>query len=315
MIDISSRQEPVASVIDSEHEFTALYEAYNDRCDTFQSLSAKHRKGRSIEQAFWGWHNSAVALFNAFEKIISLGAITGADQNLIWFSDKADTAVNLLEIIALHFETVRIKVEEMKLKEGFPQPSPTAFASIQRLANRSSPEHATMFRSRFVAIGLPTHGFDKDCMAQPKSHSSRTSGTIGVSQAAAITITLNDHSMNINNSNLQGSNVAGEGASITGSTASFANNTDLVEALKALKPLLQGVAAEERKTLEAALQTLVISAENDSIGHEQTQSAAETVVAASPELKEKVKGIFGKIGLSLVGSTIFQVFKSALGIH
>jgi hypothetical protein len=122
-----------------------------------------------------------------------------------------------------------------------------------------------------------------------------------------------DHSMNFHGP-VQGANVAGPGATITGSTATYNNNTDLAAALKALKPLIAEVASEQRQAVESALHQLVEATHKD-IPVAQVAPALETVAKASPTLAQRLKDIGSKIGLSLMASSIFQAIKSYFGIH
>ena len=139
-------------------------------------------------------------------------------------------------------------------------------------------------------------------------------GATEVPAAAMIVFHHYDNSMNIHG-NIQGSNVAGGGSNVSGSTATFTTTGDLADALKALKPLVQGVVAEQRQAVEAALTALVSAAETDSVPQEQIASAAATVAAASPPLRDRLKEIAGKLGLNLASSGIVQGLKMAFGIH
>jgi hypothetical protein len=122
------------------------------------------------------------------------------------------------------------------------------------------------------------------------------------------------HTMNIHGS-VQGSNIAVGGSTVSGSTASYDNGSDLASALKALKPLIHELTESQRATAEAALNALVSSAEGGPETSEQVGQAVEAVTKASPKLGERLKDIGGKIGASLASSAIFQAFKSYYGIH
>jgi hypothetical protein len=122
------------------------------------------------------------------------------------------------------------------------------------------------------------------------------------------------HTMNFHGP-IQGSNVAAGGSSITGSSATYANNAELADALKALKPLIQEVVENQREAVEAAIALLVKAATDQTVATADVQSAAETVAASSPALKERLTSIARKVGLSLLGSSIFQGIKMSLGVH
>lgn len=112
---------------------------------------------------------------------------------------------------------------------------------------------------------------------------------------------------------VQGANIAGSRANISGSTAAYNNNADLMEALKGLKPLIHEVAANQREAVTNALQVLIDASEKD-IPAAQVAEAANAVSKASPTLGERLKDIGSKISLSLASSAIFQGIKSACGI-
>lgn len=117
--------------------------------------------------------------------------------------------------------------------------------------------------------------------------------------------------------NIQGSNVAAGGSSISGSSATYTNNAELADALKALKPLVQEVVENQREAVEAAIGLLVRATTDQTVSTDEVevQKAAEIVAASSPALKERLTGIAQKIGQSLLGSSIFQGLKMALGLH
>jgi hypothetical protein len=125
-----------------------------------------------------------------------------------------------------------------------------------------------------------------------------------------------DHSMNVHG-NIQGSNLAVGGSSVAGSSATYNNNADLAEALKALKPLIGEVAAEQRQAVESALDKMVeATMKNVPVAQvAEVKPAVEEVAKASPTLGTRLKEIGGKIGTSLASSAIFQAIKSCFGIH
>jgi hypothetical protein len=127
-----------------------------------------------------------------------------------------------------------------------------------------------------------------------------------------------DHSTHNNAMNfhgpVQGSNVAGPGASIADSTAAYNTNADLAEALKALRPLISDVVEGQKDAVEKALAVLVEATHKD-VPVAQVAQATETVAKASPTLGERLRDISGKIGLSLVASALVQGIKMGLGIH
>ena len=98
-------------------------------------------------------------------------------------------------------------------------------------------------------------------------------------------------------------------------SATCTNHAELADALKALKPLIHEVVESQRESVEAALGLLVKATTDQTIAVDAVQKAADTVAASSPALKERLTGIAQKVGLSLLGSSIFQGIKMALGLH
>ncbi|MFO0796149.1 MAG: hypothetical protein U0804_01665 [Gemmataceae bacterium] len=122
------------------------------------------------------------------------------------------------------------------------------------------------------------------------------------------------HTMNFHGS-IQGSNVAVGGSSITDSSATFTSNAELADALKALTSLIHEVVENQREAVETAIGLLDKAATDQTVATADVQKAAETVAANSTALKERLTSIAQKVGLSLLGSSISQGIKMALGLH
>jgi len=134
-----------------------------------------------------------------------------------------------------------------------------------------------------------------------------------IPREAMVVFHHHDYSMNIHG-NIQGSNIAASGSTISDSSATYTNHEELAAALQALAPIVQEVSESERAAVDKALQLLVQAAAHDStISSEQVAEATKTLSTNSPTMAERLKGIAGKIGLSLVSSSIFLGIKTALG--
>ena len=134
-----------------------------------------------------------------------------------------------------------------------------------------------------------------------------------VAREAMIVFHHHDQSTTIHG-NVQGSNIATSGASIAGATVIYNSATDLATALRSLLPLVDTVAENQRNAVECALETLVAATASDSHSASDIAAAAAIVANASPTLASRLKEIAGRIGTSLVASSIFQGIKMALGI-
>jgi len=146
----------------TEKRFQELKDEYRARSTAFLEICSKKSQIEDRRTAFWAWHNAGVDFFNSFERLLTVGAQEKADREPAWFTDKGETAVNLLETISTHYETAAIKAPDLKIPNAPPKPSRTAFAGIQRIAKTTNPKIAKEWRDRFVKLDLPTHGFDTD---------------------------------------------------------------------------------------------------------------------------------------------------------
>jgi hypothetical protein len=120
-----------------------------------------------------------------------------------------------------------------------------------------------------------------------------------------------DHSTQFHGS-IKGSNVATGGSSISESSATYNNGTELASALKALKPLVQEVGVNQKEAVEAAL-ALLVEATHKEKQVAEVATALSKVAEASPTLKARLKEIGQKIGLQLVDSSLSLAFKSLFG--
>lgn len=116
------------------------------------------------------------------------------------------------------------------------------------------------------------------------------------------------------NGNVQGTNLAGPGATISNSTATYNSNGDLAEALQALKPLVDVVATEQRRAVEAALDSLVEATRKD-IPVAQIVPDIDAAAKASPAIAERLKDIGLRLGTGLTSAGIVQAIKMYFGIH
>lgn len=158
-------------VLDAEKECSALKELYESAMRTFLIIPQDAAHVTKRREALQDFHSAGVNYFNAFEKLISLGSLCGADKDATWYTDKAETSVNLLDTIASHFQAVFAKADELHLSRDVFKPSRTSFANMQRLVQLTHEEHAGEQRALFATMGLPTHGFDKEESEKPATRS------------------------------------------------------------------------------------------------------------------------------------------------
>jgi hypothetical protein len=153
-----------------ESAIPELKKAYREKMYAFLSLPQSGIKVEAVRHALLEWHQTAVDYFNAFERSISLAALVGADKDPTWYTERAETAANLLGVIVMHFKAVGEKAEDLSIPREQFRPSIGAFASMQRLVRRHNAGVAREIRTQFASSGLPTHGFDTDETNKPEAN-------------------------------------------------------------------------------------------------------------------------------------------------
>ena len=109
-------------------------------------------------QRFVDAHRKTVAFFDLCEQSVADSSLLGAHRNAFWVKNKAETSLNALDSVLQFNQSFNATAEELELPRI--QPSPTAYASMQRIVKQHFPEKAVVLREQFAAAGLPTGGFD-----------------------------------------------------------------------------------------------------------------------------------------------------------
>lgn len=115
--------------------------------------------------------------------------------------------------------------------------------------------------------------------------------------------------------NVQGANIANSGSTVSGSTATFESAKEFADSLSLLADLLNTVKTELREEVSNAIEVLKASLLGSQISEDEVKQAAVVIASSSPQMKAKIKEFLGRLGTSLIGSTIFQAIKSAFGFH
>ncbi len=147
---------------DIECQLPELRTKYEDATKAFIAALASPVEKAERVKAFEKYYEAGVAFFNGHERVIAVAAARNVDHNSTWYTDRAETAANLLQTILLHYTTLNAKAVELKLSTVGLMPSRTALANIERLVKETHPNIATEYRDKFVKAGLPTHGFDHE---------------------------------------------------------------------------------------------------------------------------------------------------------
>jgi hypothetical protein len=157
-------------LVDLENSLQALRAEFKRTSVVFQELRDKRSKKEDRLAAFRAWHSAAIEFFNAHDRVIAVGARVNADKNSTWYTDRAETAANLLHTICEHYKAVKDRSEDFSISPTSFRPSMTAFANIQRIVKETHADIAKKYRGDFVGLDLPTYGFDRDESEKPREH-------------------------------------------------------------------------------------------------------------------------------------------------
>ena len=127
-------------VLKQEERFAALYDSYAEAMKAFLTFPISKKKAR--KEALHAIQASATAFFNSFERLVVFGSLSGAANDKVWYRDKAETALNLLQIIHQHYKTIFARAEALGEDLALFTPSLTAYATIERLVAENFPEDA-----------------------------------------------------------------------------------------------------------------------------------------------------------------------------
>jgi hypothetical protein len=137
-----------------------LQEKYRHSTHALLNLSGPKAKIEDRRAALWAWHEAGLALFNVEEKVIAKYASATPDGDPVNYTDKAETAVNLLDTIAAHYTTLFHEARILNIPADKLKLNMTAFTNLQRMVNEILPGKANALRDRFVQAGLPVSGFE-----------------------------------------------------------------------------------------------------------------------------------------------------------
>ena len=153
-----------------EVEIKTLRANYERAARAFLELVERRSKKADRIKALNEWHAAGTSVFNAHDKAVAIGALRKADLNSTWYTDRAETAVNWLETISLHYRALRERSSSLNIDAGSFRASPTAFANLQRIVMETHPDIGLKLRNEYIKLELPTHGFDRGASVNPDQH-------------------------------------------------------------------------------------------------------------------------------------------------
>ncbi len=139
-----------------ESELDELYQAYCEFLNTAVANLTKKDKNLDPRKIFNDVHNAGSRFFNKFES--SLDDYDSSNINKDQATRKAEDTFNIVSLIFNHWKVIRIFVGKYNLVE--PIPSPTSYASIQRVLRKFYPKEVEELKNKFTNMNLPTVGFD-----------------------------------------------------------------------------------------------------------------------------------------------------------
>ena len=111
---------------------------------------------------FLNAQQAAVAAFNTCERLVGTSSILGALEDPHWASHVAGTCLNALDSVCQFQEAFVARARSLDLPADVTRPSPAAFCEMQHIVKEHHPERIPELRSRFVSLGLPVMGFDRE---------------------------------------------------------------------------------------------------------------------------------------------------------
>lgn len=113
---------------------------------------------------------AAVTAFNTCERLVGTSSILGALEDPYWASHVAGTCLNALDSVCRFQEAFVARARSLELPDDVTRPSPAAYCEMQHIVKEHHPERVPELRSRFLALGLPVMGFDREA---PKKQPAR----------------------------------------------------------------------------------------------------------------------------------------------
>ncbi len=145
-----------------QSDIADLRRGYDEATGTLLGLYAGRSKKGDRLAAFRAWSDAGTALFNANERLVAVGSLSGAVDDPSWYTALAENAVGILNVISQYYGALSARAADLGLPGDSYRPSRAAFAGLQRLVKATQPAVARGIRDDFVSGGLPTHGFDTE---------------------------------------------------------------------------------------------------------------------------------------------------------
>jgi hypothetical protein len=140
-----------------EDRLEILKAKHIENLETVRHHLEKRANVENINDLIYTLHSSGVNYFNEFERTLDEYSLPEICLSKDIINRKVEDTINIIETIIYHWNLIK-KLCSM-CKTDCPKPSPTAYASIQRVIKRFSPNLINDVEKQFQENGLPVYGF------------------------------------------------------------------------------------------------------------------------------------------------------------
>ena len=147
-------------VVDAKGRAAALKEAYSAAILRYIKLTSSDTPhGSERRDALLDLQKRATTYFNFYEEFVGNSSLLGAHENSLWAQGFAEDCLAVLQVMPEHFELIRKGFKTLSIDLDS-DPSPTAYANMQRMCKRHLQKSlVTQTMTRFASSNLPIHGF------------------------------------------------------------------------------------------------------------------------------------------------------------
>nr|WP_298114087.1 hypothetical protein [uncultured Pseudomonas sp.] len=145
-------------VVKIRSKLSELRLAMMEALKTFSSIERNdvQKKGSALIE----YQQKATAYFNSAENFVGDSELLGARHSKHWAQGFAEDCSTILESMVQHFELLRLEFNNLGLSPVEScEPSPTAFANMQRMVVQYLPKRQEALRKIFEDNRLPVYGF------------------------------------------------------------------------------------------------------------------------------------------------------------
>jgi hypothetical protein len=148
----------MSSITDFEDLIESKKQDYLACLQKTLSLTRKSPDNEEVTDIINELHSKGVAYFNQFTRSIDEYGLKSFELNPDTKNRKIEDALNIIDVILLHWKTLEMLSEKHSLNKI--RPSDSAYASIQRFIRHFHPERTEELKQKFMNAELPVSGFE-----------------------------------------------------------------------------------------------------------------------------------------------------------